>query len=281
MSFQAVETKVTRTVGGTESSWCRAVRGGTGIAVLALLITKSPDISLLQNALHKLQNSHPILRSRLHNPNTEGTTSTFSFAASPTPFVKIESHTLTTSSEILGRNGNDTVSPFHKILEHELNRNTWQDNNNNNPAAKQNTAAAVTGSDILAASIYQMPDATTWVVAMRLHVAACDRTTAVSLLRELLVLIKEEEEGAVTVTENNKGEVNLAIEDLVPGGKAKKPIWTRGLNMLSYSVNSLRLTNLKFNDTKSERFSQVVRMQLNHTDTNRVLAVSPSVCLYS
>ncbi|XP_021819093.1 uncharacterized protein LOC110761015 isoform X2 [Prunus avium] len=43
------------------------------------------------------------------------------------------------------------------------------------------------------------------------------------------------------------------------------------MDMLSYSVNSLRLTNLKFNDTKSTRVSQVVRLQMNEDDTQRVL----------
>ncbi|KAJ1394524.1 Chloramphenicol acetyltransferase-like domain superfamily [Sesbania bispinosa] len=248
MSVQTVEPKG-RTVGGTECSWCRAIRGGTGIAVLALRTSKALplDIPRLQNALHKLQNSHPILRSRLQYSNTEAT---FSFVTSPTPFVMIESHNLSTTSKILQRNGNDAVSPFQQILEHELNQNTWQD-------------PTVAVSDMFVASIYALPDAT-WTVVMRLHVAACDRTTAVSLLRELLVLMKEEEAG-------KKEEVGLAIEDLLPGGKAKKPIWSRGIDMLSYSVNSLRLTNLKFNDTKSTRLSQVVRLQLNHIDTKRIL----------
>ena len=113
-----------------------------------------------------------------------------------------------------------------------------------------------------------MPNAK-WVVVMRLHVAACDRTTAVSLLRELLLLMEEEEEES-----NGEGSLSLAIEDLVPNGKAKKAIWARGIDVLSYSVNSIRQTNLKFSDTKGKRFSQVVRLQLNQNDTKRVLAVS-------
>ncbi|XP_061366754.1 uncharacterized protein LOC133309905 [Gastrolobium bilobum] len=267
MSVHKVEPKG-RTVGGTECSWCRAVRGGTGTAVLALLTSKAPDISRLQNALQILQNSHPILKSKLHSK--EGT---FSFVTSPTPFVKIQSHNISTSSKILGRNGNDTVSPFQQILEHELNQNTWHD-----PSRASHTTSSSSGSDMFVASIYAMPDAATWVMVMRLHVAACDRTTAVSLLRELLVLMMNEEEGNIARTEINssedwnKGEVGLAIEDLIPGGKAKKAIWARGINVLSYSVNSLRLTNLKFHDTKNARFSQIVRLQLNHNDTKRVLA---------
>ncbi|XP_061353444.1 uncharacterized protein LOC133298205 [Gastrolobium bilobum] len=235
-----------RTVGGTEYSWCRAVRGGTGIAVLAMLTSKALDPSRLQNALNKLQNSHPILKSKLHYSNT----TTFSFVTSPNPFVKVTFHNLHTT------NKNDTVSPLQEILEHELNQNSWHDN----PSSS---------SDMFFASVYTLPNGA-WVVVMRLHVSACDRTTAVSLLRELLVLMEEEEgeedEGW------NKGEVDLAMEDLVPGGKGKKALWTRGLDMLSYSINSLRLTNLKFIDTKATRFSQIVRLRLNQNDTKRVLS---------
>ncbi|GAU16102.1 hypothetical protein TSUD_339730 [Trifolium subterraneum] len=248
-----------RTVGGTEHSWCKAIHGGTGIAVLSLLLTKPIDISHFQTSLNKLQNSHPILRSKLHHSTTD---TTFSFLTSPIPFIKIKSHNLNTTSEILRKNHNDTVSvsPLQQILEHELNINTWQDRNGSE-------------SDMLFVSIYAMSDSTS-VVVMRLHVVACDRTTAVSILRELLVLIKDDHDDDEK-TEENYGlneKICLAIEDLVPGRKAKKHIWSRGLDMLSYSVNSFRFTNLKFNDTKNARFSQVVRMQLNHNDTKRVLA---------
>lgn len=256
--MSTVETKG-RNVGGTECSWCKAIRGGTGIAVLSLLITKPIDISRFQTSLHKLQNSHPILRSKLHNTSSSSSSSTdtiFSFLTSHTPFIKIESHNINVTSNILAKNKNNT--PLQQIMEHELNRNTWQDR---------------TGidTDMFVASIYSMPDEKTWVVVMRLHVAACDRTTAVSLLRELLVLMKDEEKEENVVAVEDV--VPLAIEDLVPGRKGKKHIWERGLDVLSYSVNSFRFTNLKFNDTKNARSSQVVRMQLNQTDTKRVLDV--------
>ncbi|KAK7345318.1 hypothetical protein VNO77_15920 [Canavalia gladiata] len=233
-----------RTVGGTECSWCKAVLGGTGIAILALLTSKPPHIPKLQTALNKLQTSHPILRSRLHHdPNT----ATFSFSTFPTPFIKIVSHTLSS-----------TEDPLQYILQLELNHNTWHDLGHSDT------------DDVFFASVYAIPEDSKWVVVMRLHVSVCDRTTAVSLLRELVVLM--EESGCDASAENNKQEASLPIEDLMPRGKAKKAVWARGFDMLSYSFNSLRLTNLKFVDTKSARFSQVVRLQLNHNDTNGLLA---------
>ncbi|MED6134066.1 hypothetical protein PIB30_034107 [Stylosanthes scabra] len=257
-----------RIAGGTESNWCKAVRGGTGIAVLAMLITKPIDVYCLQRALNKIQNSHPILKTRLvySNAGAEGggTMAGLSFHTSLTPYVKIESYSLSATSKIVGGGEDDAISgsPLQKILEHELNRNTWLDVNTTTGG----------GSVMFMASMYAVSE-NTWVAAMRLHVAVCDRTTAVSLLRELLVVMmseEEKEEKEEEESKNNEGLVS-AIEDLVPCGMAKKAIWTRGIDVLSYSVNSIRQTNLKFHDTRSKRFSQIVRLQLNQNDTKRVL----------
>ncbi|XVE96403.1 hypothetical protein REPUB_Repub02eG0218700 [Reevesia pubescens] len=256
-----------RAVGGTEHSWCRAVLGGTGIAVLAILSSKNPDISRLRNALHKLQNSHPILRSRLHyNPSANA----FSFVTCPSPFIQIKSFNISTTSNILEnfyRQESHNVSPLHLILEHELNQNAWTSSNNPSFSTK---------NDVFFASVYALPGAR-WVLVLRLHASACDRTTAVSLLRELLTLMgtEEEETGSLQGQKEimmNKGEVSLAIEDLIPKGKAKKTLWARGVDMLGYSVNSLRLTNLKFKDAKSPRSTQVVRLLISPDDTDRILA---------
>lgn len=269
LNSQMLEPKG-RAVGGTEDSWCRAVLDGTGIAVLAILSSKNPDFARIRNALHKLQNSHPILRSRLHfNPSAK----TFSFFTSPSPFIQVKSFNHSTTCNILENlynHENRNVSPLHLILEHELNQNAWiNSHQNNNPSSG-------TKNDMLFASVYALPGAR-WVLVLRLHVSACDRTTAVSLLRELLTLMGTEEEDTGSQQGPreimvNKGEVSLAIEDLIPKGMAKKTLWARGLDMLGYSVNSLRLTNLKFQDAKSPRSTQIVRLLLSPDDTERILA---------
>ncbi|XP_022744056.1 uncharacterized protein LOC111294996 [Durio zibethinus] len=259
-----------RAVGGTEHSWCRAVLGGTGIAVLAILSSKNPDVSRLRNALHKLQNSHPILRSRLHHDPSGNTN--FSFVTSPFPFTQIKFFNHSTTSNILENiynQENQNISPLHLILEHELNQNAWNNCHNNKPSFS-------TKNDMFFASVYALPGAR-WVLVLRLHASACDRTTAVSLLRELLTLMgtEEEETGSQQGQREimmDKGEISLAIEDLIPKGKAKKTVWARGVDMLGYSVNSLRLTNLKFKDAKSPRSTQVVRLMISTDDTERILA---------
>lgn len=260
-----------RPVGGTEYSWCSSVPGGTGIAVLALMVSKPVDTSIFQDALNKLQNDHAILRSRLHSNTSK---STFSFVTSPTPFIQIKSLDLSETCKILKDqlllcpHEKITISPLQLILEHELNKNAWCNDANS-------SICPTTTTDMFFASVYSLPNAK-WVVVLRLHVAACDRSTAVSLLRELLVLAAQghQEKGGTGKEIASKGQVSLGIEDLIPSGKAKKSLLTRGMDMLSYSVNSLRLTNLKFMDAKSPRSSRVVRLQINKEDTEKILLVS-------
>ncbi|CAK7341867.1 unnamed protein product [Dovyalis caffra] len=255
-----------RPLGGTEHSWCRAVPGGTGIAVLAFLTSKFPETSILENCLHKLQNSHPILRSRLHSAIN---TNTLSFITSPTPCIKLKAFDLSSTFKILENTWNPknrSISPLQLILEHELNQNSWS-NHNRAPSSFNDT------QDVFFATSYALPNAK-WVLVLRLHASACDRTTAVSLLQELVVLVSEEVRGVRVVQKEiaNKEELSLGIEDLIPRKKAKKGLWERGFDVLTYSVNSLSLTNLKFKDSRSPRSSQVVRMQMSQNDTEKIIA---------
>ncbi|KAG6596579.1 hypothetical protein SDJN03_09759, partial [Cucurbita argyrosperma subsp. sororia] len=240
-----------RVATGTETAWCRAVPGGTGTAVLALSSSSSsssapPNLQLLQNALNKLQNAHPVLKSKLHYSPIS---STVSFVTSPTPSVQVKTFKAPETSKIINDqntllNNNHhhaiSISPLQILLEHELNENTtWR-----------NLYRSDTAADMLFVTLYEV-GSSIWVAVFRLHVAACDRTTAVSLLEELLVLMNDGGGG------DKKDEMELGMENLVPRKLAKKPLLTRGLDMISYSMNSLRLTNLKFKDVKSPRRSQV------------------------
>ncbi|KAE8666166.1 hypothetical protein F3Y22_tig00112507pilonHSYRG00140 [Hibiscus syriacus] len=228
MSTQTLDAPTGRAVGGAENSWCQAVLSGTGIAVLAILTCRIPDVSRLRKALHKLKNSHPVLRSRLHSTPTSNT---FSFVTSPSPFFQIKSFNHSATSSILKNlygQENRNVTPLHSILEHELNQNSWI-----------GSCKSKTKNDLFFVSAYALPGA------------------------------KEEMEMMV-----NKGEVSWAIEDLIPKGKAKKTLLARGIDMPDYSVNSFKLTNLKFKDAKSPRSTQVVRFFINPDDTRSILAVS-------
>ncbi|XP_060201169.1 uncharacterized protein LOC132629814 [Lycium barbarum] len=271
-----------RPAGTTEHSWCKAVPGGTGITVLALLLSKSLDISLLQNALHKLQNSNPILKSQLHY---EPATNSYSYIIPSTSHLQIQPFDLSSTAQILRRIKTpnlNSVSDFHLILEHEINCNSWANTATSSSSGTHklqmldpslNTATTSESDiDVLFASIYRLDDEKS-VVTLRIHTSVCDRAAALALLRKLLELMSsEKQDGEGTELELlKKMEVGLGIEEYIPAGKANKPFWARGIDMVGYGLNALRFSNLKFMDTESTRGSQVVKLQLNKEDTDRIL----------
>ncbi|KAE9465601.1 hypothetical protein C3L33_02491, partial [Rhododendron williamsianum] len=251
-----------RPVGGTEHSWCKAVPTGTGITVLALLLFKPPDLSLLQTALRNLQTTHPLLRSHLHlNPTTHAFAFAFSLPPSP-PLLRIQPFDLPSTARILHTisNPNNKLSTFHLILEHELNQNPWQDD-------ATGSATDAVNVDVFFARVYRLSEGE-WALTLRLHTAACDRTGAAAVLRELMGMMG----GGVGREIEGEGVVNLGIEECVPRGKADKPFWARGVDMLGYSLNSFRFSNLDFVDAGSPRCSQVVRLRMAADETGRVLS---------
>ncbi|KAL1566140.1 hypothetical protein AAHA92_01781 [Salvia divinorum] len=244
-----------RAVGATELSWCRAVPGGTGITVLALLFSKPPDIPFLQSALRRLQSSHPILNSKLRFDSSSGS---FSYVTPQSSHLQIRPFDPQSTAQIL--QSHSSIPPLQLILEHELNNNSWQ---NPDPSSD---------ADLFLASLYAL-EGSLWVLALRIHTSVCDRAAASALMSELVALMEEKEENrAESVKENQEMEVSLGIEDCIPSGQGSKPFWARGVDMLGYSLNSFRLANLSFNDTASPRQSRVVRMRMNAEDTGRILS---------
>uniref|UniRef100_A0A7N0THJ1 Phthiocerol/phthiodiolone dimycocerosyl transferase C-terminal domain-containing protein n=1 Tax=Kalanchoe fedtschenkoi TaxID=63787 RepID=A0A7N0THJ1_KALFE len=259
-------TPVGRAMGSIEQGWCRVITGGTGVTVLTLLLSKPHDVSVIRHALLKIQKNHPLLRSRLHRHQTSNTL--LSFITSPTPFIEVQELDLESTSNILRLSDGDT--PLQKILEHELNENSWRSSQ-----MLSASSSPCNDLDLFFAKTYLLPDMSK-VLALRFHSSICDRTTVVSVMRELPGIILEDGGGdrvaGMRKDGGLRGEANLGIEALMPAGVAKKGLLSRGVNMLAYSLSSLRLTNLNFKDTKQPRSSQVVRMQLNSFETQNVLA---------
>ncbi|XP_076947506.1 uncharacterized protein LOC143619460 [Bidens hawaiensis] len=248
----------TRLLGDTEQNWCKAVAGGTGITALALQVSKEPNIPLFKKALQKLQDNHPILNSMLHKNTSTGSTSFI--MNPPVPHLRLNIISQLKTSELLrtltSRGSNESLSPLHVILEHELNINDWSD--------ITTRSSCMGGLHLWFANAYTLPDQK-WVLVLRLHAVICDRTTAVSFLKELKEAMGGEGGGY-----KEKG--NVGIEELIPVGKAKKTFWAHGKDMVAYSVNSLTLTNLKFKDVKSPRHSEVVRLKMSSQETHMLLA---------
>ncbi|KAI3812212.1 hypothetical protein L1987_16919 [Smallanthus sonchifolius] len=248
----------TRLLGGTEQNWCKAVAGGTGITALALQISKEPNVPQFKKALQKLQNDHLILNSMLHKNASTGSTSFI--INPPIPHIRLNIINLLKTSELLktlmSRSSNASMSHLHVILEHEININEWSD--------IASRSSCMGGLHLWFANLYTLPDQK-WVLVLRLHAGICDRTTAVSLLKEL-----KEAMGVGGGGYKEKG--NVGIEELIPVGKTKKTFWAHGKDMVAYSVNSLTLTNLKCKDVKSPRRSEVVRLKMSTQETHMLLA---------
>ncbi|CAN6439164.1 unnamed protein product [Victoria cruziana] len=261
-----------RPAGGTEYSWCRAVASGTGTTVLTILLSRPPEHAALERALRRIQSRHPLLRARLQWGDRNPTLS-----LSPEPYISAELVGSAETSAVL--QSSDAADPFHALLEHELNRNSWRE-----------ITRTETPSELFLATVYRLPDSSS-VVALRLHTAICDRVSAVCILRDVLQSYGEEVAGGTPAREVRKGneeegKVPRAIEEMVPWDKGRKPFWAHGLDLLGYSLGSMRFCNLHFHDTTSERASRVVRLQMDRDETDRILkacrergGMAPSVAL--
>nr|XP_043608835.1 uncharacterized protein LOC122580632 [Erigeron canadensis] len=178
----------------------------------------------------------------------------------PVPHFHLNILTLSATSQLLqtlmAHSSSTSLSPLHILLEHELNINEW--------SGFTSRSLSKGGFYIWFANLYTLPDQR-WILVMRFHTAVCDRTTAVSLLKELREVFGENE------GEGFKEEGNMAFEELVPAGKAKKTMWGHGKDMVAYSVNSFRLSKLKFKDVKGPYRSEVVRFKMNAQQTQMLL----------
>lgn len=91
-----------------------------------------------------------------------------------------------------------------------------------------------------------------------------------AILRELMETVG----GGDTEGVLEKGEVNLGIEELIRSEDGWKPFWARGKDLVGYSINGLRSAGLGFETVGTERSSEVVRLVVEATETQRILDVS-------
>lgn len=89
--------------------------------------------------------------------------------------------------------------------------------------------------------------------------------------RELLGMLGGGVEESGNIEEEG---MNLPIEDLIPKGKADKPFWARGADVLGYSFNGLRFAHFDFVVANRPIATKVVNFQLDTDETQRLIAVS-------
>ncbi|GAB2264200.1 hypothetical protein Droror1_Dr00026334 [Drosera rotundifolia] len=230
-----------RPASNTELSWIKAVPTGTGTTVVALLLSHPPPPHL-SSSLHRILSSHPLLRS------------TLSLSPSPTFLIPSPPSSPPNLQTLLV--GPTKSSPIETVLESELNENPWarpeNDNNGNDD-----------DGGVFEAKVYEVEGMGRWVVVLKVHTAVCDRTAVAGVLRELIGYMRGRDYG--------DDEGGLGIEEFVPRGKGNKPFWARGKDMIGYSLNSLRLSNLRFVDVEGARRTEMVRLRFDKEETARIV----------
>ncbi|KAH9311627.1 hypothetical protein KI387_026662 [Taxus chinensis] len=281
-----LETPHSRMLGGTEYSWCKALGGGTGITILALHFEQTVNPIHLQEAVHAVQRNCPRLRSKLAwvhgNP---------AFSVCPHPYVQVQVVDSVTTCEILSQisspNGSSPSSDstdeisiqsdgyssdadcqdWLHLVQFELNTNPWSENSD-----------FQTPKDMLIARLYHLQHCSSSLVILRIHTSICDRVSAAMILKEMLHVFYENKIGHPSPQRafpsqmedyglNKEGLNYMAIEDAIPKGKANKPFWAHGVDLLGYSLGSRRHSNLPFEDPQSPRHSEVVRLLLSLEET--------------
>eukprot|EP00249_Psilotum_nudum_P006120 c19472_g1_i1 orf=368-1960(-) len=296
-----------RLAGGTEYSWCRAVSGGTGITVLALLFSKPLDTAILQQVMDRVQCNHPRLRSqlvwvrgrpaflvkaepvaklevvRLRGACMDSSELQMSLergedkARDDSPGERAEEDGSTTEESVKAR---DWLS----IVEVELNINEWSEQHH-----------CLNPVPMFFVRLYELPHEHSLLV-FRVHTAVCDRASGATILKEMLSLFYQLKHGFLPLKrerqlKGNAGKVGvaddkpelasctadtvpfnfIALEDVIPEGKSHKPFWAHGLDMLGYSLGSRRHAMLPFTEVTKSRYSAIVRLSLNEEYTQQLL----------
>ncbi|KAL9256406.1 putative small nuclear ribonucleoprotein G [Drosera capensis] len=241
---------ISRQASTTELSWIKAVPTGTGTTVLALLLTHPPHLPLLSSSLHRILSSHPLLRS------------TLSLSPFPTFLIPPPPSSPPNPPSLLM--GPSNSSPISTVLESELNENPWERSENDNNGEDDD-------GEVFEAKVYEVEGMGKWVVVLKVHTAVCDRTAAAGVLRELMGYMRGRDYGKGSLRIEGESEDNLGIEELVPRGKGNKPFWARGKDMIGYSLNSLRLSNLRFVDVEGTRRTEMVRLRFDREETARLV----------
>ncbi|CAM6123423.1 unnamed protein product [Calypogeia fissa] len=288
-----------RMLGETEHNWCRAVSSGTGITVLSMLFKRVLDPQVLQQAAISVQLQHPRLRSQLlwieRRP---------AFKVSDDPYVKVEVIDATSppppspeeeaeaeaknevKNEDIDADGQEQWSTAelqdsedHKWMAHletELNTNMWPE--------LQHCLEPI---DMFVVRLYLLPEDRSLVV-LRLHTAVCDRVAAATVLVDLLKALRDvtvgvEDVGSSAVQEIPSQASNLgrqcssdsttethnfiSVEESIPPGKANKPFWAHGIDILGYSLGTRRHALLPFDEPNSPRSSKFFHciLSVDHT----------------
>lgn len=294
-----------RLLGDTEHNWCRAVSSGTGITVLSLLFSRVLEASVLQQAVVSVQLQHPRLRSQLLWINGHP-----AFKVSDHPYVTVEVVDATspdspddpeaeTETGVLDPEEEEwRTAELQDVekhswmahLEAELNMNMWPE--------RQHCLEPI---QMFVVRLYLLPENRSLLV-IRVHTAVCDRVAAATVMVDLLKSLREiidrgpEETVAINGVDGIPSQPSspghydsggmtthnfMSVEDAIPPGKANKPFWSHGIDLLGYSLGTRRHALLPFDEPNSPRCSKFFHCILSKDHTKLLLEVLiSSSCLH-
>jgi hypothetical protein len=299
----SLEGPYDRLLGDTEENWCRAIAGGTGITVLGVLFSQQLDPSLLQLAVDVVQLNHPRLRSELMWIQGKP-----AFRVSNSPCVNIEVLDETGSEESLATNNTDfehakttengNAENMEKseaegrswltLIETELNTNLWH----------EKEIHSLEGMKLFVVRLHHLPRNRS-LVTLRVHTATCDRVSAATVLRDILKAFVNIRKGLppdlettqnleVDTSQDLKEEIMpsgkgkeekdssmklMSVEAAIPPGKANKPFWAHGIDLLGYSLGSKWHALLPFEEPCMPRQTRLIRSSLSFEHTQALLQV--------
>lgn len=231
-----------RVLGKTESNWCAAVEGGTGITITSILFSRRVPLEDLELSLSHLLALHPRLRSVIDHEDNEFRFHTPADASAP----RIE--------QIEWSEGVETL---RLITEEELNA----------PFSTEYPLA------VFVPKLYLLPKEQC-VLVLRVHAAAADMASTATIVKDIVTSLHKrprEVHGEV---------VSLpSVEDAIPPGQANKPFWAHGVDVVGYGLVSRRHAYLPFEDTESGRMSKLLRGGLSAEATSLLLKVNTAKSL--
>lgn len=161
-----------------------------------------------------------------------------------------------------------------RLVETELNTNEWQE--------KQHVLDA---KPMFVVRLYNL-SRSRCVLVLRLHTAVCDRASAATILTELLNDFHRMmmQQGGVSEVKEKVGDDDknagaqeecrlAAVEDGIPKGKANKPFWAHGVDLVGYSLGSRRHASLPFRNTQQPRRSEIACHALSVEHTQQLLQI--------
>ncbi|KAJ7551000.1 hypothetical protein O6H91_07G129100 [Diphasiastrum complanatum] len=255
-----------RAMGTSESNWCRAVKGGTGITVIGLLFAKQLDSALVEAAIESLLAEHPLLRAEVQD--RDGKPWFMIYDTPAAALEEIDRSSESPGSQFSSENAEAGSEQWLQIVEDEMNTSF----------SKQNPFR------VFQCRLYRLPRDCSLLV-IRVHAAGCDLASSSSISPHIIKFLLEfsdaEKHGQSlddflrsknTAHVESVVKVNLpAMESCIPKKSSRKPFWAHGVDMIGYGLLATKHAYLPLENTDAPRRSRLVRSIFSRDSTRELI----------